>query len=144
MSYQDDIDSVLSEAQSAVNALADDVSHLSEGQEPPPPAAAPMPRAATTYSACAASLQERVGRMLKLKVPVVVRVAVRTMSIGEVMKITPGTILEFSRGIEQDLDLMANNHQIGSGVAVKVNEHFGLRLTYVGDVRNRINSLRAS
>jgi len=142
MAYQDDIDAALTEAQSAVTALATDVDKLSKPQTlaaPSIPAAAPVRPAPP-----APSLASHVQRILKLKVPVVVRLAYRRMSVGEIMKITPGTILEFSRGIEQDLDLLINNHQIGNGVAVKVSEHFGLRLTFVGNVRKRINSLMAS
>jgi flagellar motor switch/type III secretory pathway protein FliN len=141
MPYQDDIDAVLTEAQSAVSALASDVNDLSNrtpsarGSSTVAPAPIRRPLSASP---------DHMQRILKLKVPVVVRLANRTMSVAEIMKITPGTILEFSRGIEQDLDLLINNHQIGNGVAVKVNEHFGVRLTYVGDVRNRINSLKAS
>ena len=59
------------------------------------------------------------------------------------MNLGPGTILEFDRTVDQELDLMISNRQIGCGVAVKVNEHFGLRITYIGDVKERINSLGA-
>lgn len=147
MGPQSDIDAVLNEAQSAVNALADDVGQLSQGGVSPSQShpASPRPVGGPALPARAAvSSPDRLNRILRLKVPVVVRLADRTMSVSEIMKITPGTILEFARGIEEDLDLLINNHQIGNGVAVKVNEHFGLRLTYVGDVRKRIDSLMAS
>lgn len=63
------------------------------------------------------------------------------MPLCEILKIVPGTILEFDRRVDEQLDLLANKHQIGSGVAVKVNEQFGLRVTYIGDIKQRIRSL---
>jgi hypothetical protein len=36
---------------------------------------------------------------------------------------------------------MVNNQVVGEGEAVKVGENFGLRLTAVGDLSDRISSL---
>ncbi len=85
----------------------------------------------------------QLNRVLKLRVPVVVRLAQRNMSIEAIRRLGSGTILEFERTVDCELDLMVNNRQIGKGVAVKVGENFGLRLTYVGNIRERIASLGA-
>jgi len=63
------------------------------------------------------------------------------MSIGEIMRMSPGSIIEFDRPIEAVLDLLVNNVQIGTGEAIKAGEHFGLRVTHIGDLRQKINSL---
>jgi flagellar motor switch protein FliN len=150
MFSQDEIDAVLNEAQTAVSELADHVSGLvsKEGQTPPPaPVAPPSPAPVPSPPPAAAPVHlspDRLKRILKLRVPVVVRLAERPMLLSEIMKIMPGTILEFSRTVDEELDLLANNRQIGHGVAVKVNERFGLRVTYVGDVKGRLKSLTAS
>ena len=83
----------------------------------------------------------KVDRILGIQVPVVVRLAERAIPVSEVLKMSPGTILEFDRTVDMDLDLLVNNHQIGSGVAVKVNERFGLRIQKLGDLGERIRSL---
>lgn len=146
MFSQEEIDAALNDAQSAVDALTENADTLTDRSEaaavPPPPVAAYQPIGAAPRPLAASP--DSFNRILKLKVPVVVRLAERRMLLGEIMKMMPGTILEFSRTVEQDLDLLVNNHQIGSGVAVKVNERFGLRVSYVGDVRRRLNSLKAS
>jgi hypothetical protein len=36
-----------------------------------------------------------------------------------------------------------NNHQIAFGVAVKINERFGLRITRIGTPRQRLSSLQS-
>lgn len=144
MFVQDEIDGVLAQAQAAVDSLAADVGRLS-GAAPPTPADAP-PAYAPVAPAAGASSQTsgKLKRILKLQVPVVVRLTQRPMALKEIIKIAPGTILEFDRTVDSELDLLVNNQPIGSGVAVKVNERFGLRISQVGNLRQRIRSLAGS
>jgi flagellar motor switch protein FliN/FliY len=78
---------------------------------------------------------------LRLEVPVIVRLGERTMTVLEVINLVPGAIIELPKNAEAELDLLVNNKQIGTGTAVKVGENFGLRITYIGDVRQRIAAL---
>jgi flagellar motor switch protein FliN len=80
--------------------------------------------------------------VLNLEVPVIVRLGERTMSVDEVLGLVPGAIIELPKPVEAELDLLVNNKQVGNGVAVKVGENFGLRITYIGDVRERIEAMR--
>jgi flagellar motor switch protein FliN len=79
--------------------------------------------------------------VLRLEVPVIVRLGERTLTLGEVLDLAPGAIIELPKNVEDELDLLVNNKQVGTGVAVKVGENFGLRITYLGDVRERIAAL---
>lgn len=135
MFSQEEIDTALVDAQQAVDTLAEDVQAVATAPKPqsPPPAVETM--------AYVPSPSERLGRTLKLSVPLLVRLANQSMSIGEIMRIGPGTILEFNRTVASELDLMINNCQIGRGIAVKVGERFGLRITSIGNVKERIDSL---
>ncbi len=134
MFSQEEIDAVLVDAQQAVDSLADDV----QAVETAPERQSPAPVATRAF---APSPSERLERTLKLSVPLLVRLAHQSMSISEIMRIGPGTILEFNRTVACELDLMINNCQIGQGVAVKVGESFGLRITSIGNVKERIDSL---
>ncbi len=89
-------------------------------------------------------LSPKLKRVLKLRVPVVVRLAQRPIRLAEILKLTPGNILEFERTVDSSLDLMVNNQEIGSGKAVKVNERFGLRIEKIGDARQRLEQLTSS
>lgn len=164
---QEDIDAILMSAQQAVAELTAEADTASPAAAPKPavapkPAAAPKPTAAPAPAPAAVrkpggaasatatpavhrgpSEEERIRDILRIRVPVVVRLAERPMFVNEIMKIVPGKILEFTRTVNEELDLMVNNHPVGAGVAVKVNEHFGLRVSFVGDVRQRIRSLTA-
>lgn len=140
MLAQEDIDAVLADAKQAVDHLADDVSRLTGAVRPVVSSASAAP-ASPVAAAQLAPLPARLERILRLKVPVSVRLARRTMPVGEVLKFAPGTIVEFDRHVDSELDLMAGNRQIGTGVAIKYNEHFGIQVNYIGDVRQRIESL---
>ncbi len=70
--------------------------------------------------------------VLSLEVPVVVYLAERSMTTAEVMRLMPGSIIEMSKQADEDLDLYINNHAIGTGVAVKVGENFGLKISCIG------------
>lgn len=79
--------------------------------------------------------------ILRLEVPVIVRLAERQMKVADVLALVPGSIIELPKNAEDALDLMVNNKQVGLGTAAKVGENFGLRITYLGDVRSRIEAL---
>jgi len=84
-----------------------------------------------------------VKAILRLEVPVIVRLGVRTMKLSEVLALMPGSIIELPKSAGDELDLMINNKQIGCGTAVKIVENFGIRITYVGDLKNRIEAMGA-
>jgi flagellar motor switch protein FliN/FliY len=63
------------------------------------------------------------------------------MRVREVMNLAPGAILELPKPATDDLEIMVNNQPIGAGQAVKVGENFGVRVTYVGDLRERIEAM---
>ncbi len=79
--------------------------------------------------------------ILTLEVPVIVRLGDRKMTLQEVMSIAPGSILELHKNADDELDLLVNNKHLGHGRAVKVGENFGLQITYVGDLKARIEAL---
>ncbi len=81
-------------------------------------------------------------RILDLSVPVTVILADRAMPVEDILKLTVGTIIEFEVPFDSELVLQAADRPIGRGQAVKVGENFGLRITHVGPVRDRIDALR--
>src|SRR3954465_3786069 len=80
-------------------------------------------------------------RILRLEVPVIVRLAERRLSMSEVLRLGVGAIIEFSKSSEEPLELLINNKPIALGVTVKVGENFGLQITQIGDVKQVIESL---
>jgi flagellar motor switch protein FliN len=79
--------------------------------------------------------------ILTLEVPVIVRIAVRTMSLEEILSMAPGAIIELPKGADEELEILVNNKPIGTGIAVKVGENYGVRVSYIGDISQRIKAI---
>ncbi len=114
-----------------------------EGSEPEPaqsqpeaPSQPPQPGAPPVVAS-----SPEVARLLRLKVPVIVELAARRMDIGTVRSFSLGMIIEFEKSVDDPLQLLINNQPIGEGEAVKVGEHFGLRVTAMRDRSSRIRSM---
>ncbi len=125
--------------QDEINALLANATDLAEEPEtvaPDTPTASPAAKAFDTDA-----LPDDIRRMLRMRVPVIVRLAERLMRLGEIMKVSPGSIIEFNKLGDSELDLMINNRVIGHGSAVKVGEKFGLRVQSIGRVGDRIRSM---
>jgi flagellar motor switch protein FliN/FliY len=84
---------------------------------------------------------EELHRILKMQVPVIVKLAERRLQLSEIMRLGAGAIIEFSKRSDEPLELLVNNKAIAAGETVKVGENFGLRITQVGDLKSTIQSL---
>lgn len=110
----------------------------------PQPAATPTPTPDSTPQAATAPASGKTAnyeQILKLEVPVVVRLGEKHMPLREIVRFNPGSIIELPKNADSDLDLLVNNRPIARGSAVKVGENFGLRINVVGDVHERIEAL---
>ncbi len=79
--------------------------------------------------------------LLTLEVPLIVQIAERVMTVDEVTSIAPGAIIELSKPADADLEIRVNNKVIGTGTAVKVGENYGVKVSYVGDLTERITAM---
>jgi|GEM_PF-1132140 len=91
--------------------------------------------------AAGAPNDEKIRRLLRIRVPVIVQLAARRMALSIIRSLAPGSILEFDKSVDSDLELLINNRCIGAGTCVKVGEHFGLRITQIKDAAARVRSL---
>jgi flagellar motor switch protein FliN/FliY len=101
----------------------------------------PSGTAGGTNTAELSTIPPELRRLLVIEVPIIVRLGVRKMSVGEVIRFAVGAIIELQKASDEDLDLLANNLPVGRGQAVKVGENFGIRLTQVGSVKETIRKL---
>ncbi len=85
--------------------------------------------------------QQRLQRVMKLQVPVIVKLAERKIAMSEVLRLGVGAIIEFVKSSSEPLDLMVNNKAVGQGETVKVGENFGLRITRVGDPKQLLQAI---
>ena len=76
-----------------------------------------------------------------MKIPVIVKIAEKSMSISSVLKLNLGSVITFEKEAYQNVDLMVNNSTIGLGQPVKIGENFGLRIIQINDIQDTIKSL---
>lgn len=111
------------------------------GDFAPPPVAGPGNEA---VAGVRQALPVELQRLMAIEVPVIVELGRRRMTVGEVMRLSVGAIIEFHKSSNDDLDLLVNNKPIGRGQAVKVGENFGIRISTMGTVKETIKKLGAS
>ena len=92
-------------------------------------------------SAPQGSSSPELKRILRLNVPVIVKLAERKLTLSEVLRLGVGAIVEFAKSNDEPLTLMVNNKPIALGETVKVGENFGLKITQIGDVKQIIRTL---
>jgi len=87
------------------------------------------------------SAESKVKSLLALEVPVSVILAERDMQVESILAIRIGTIIEFDVLFDSELVLHAANEPIARGQAVKSGENFGIRITAVDTVAERVQAL---
>lgn len=86
-------------------------------------------------------MQPDLDRIMNIEVPIIVRLGERMMTLGEVLALAPGTIIELPNQADDELTLCVNNKAVGKGSAVKVGENFGIRISSVGDLPDRVEAM---
>lgn len=80
-------------------------------------------------------------QLLKMKVPVIVKVAEKRALLKDILKWNLGSLLLFDKDAYQLIDLMVNRSTIGRGQPVKIGEKFGLKIIEISDMADTIRSL---
>ncbi len=121
---------------------------LAEAPPPPPepaPAMAAAPLSAPSRQAPAATGpvvdSGNLDLLLDIQLPVVVRMGQTEMLMGELLKLTPGSILELNRSADAPVELLVNGKLIAKGEVVVVDGNFAFRITEIESRANRIRSL---
>ena len=84
---------------------------------------------------------EQLARVLNIRVPVVVTLARKKMRVAEVLKLGTGAIIEFDKSYTEPLELGVGNQHLGTGEAIRVGDRFGLKVSEIGPMEERIRSL---
>jgi len=131
---QSEIDALLAEAGSLAEDASDSPAGVSADDAAPAPSQGPI-------ATLAPEVERELRRILHINVPIIVCLAERTMKMSEIIRLTTGAIIEFEKSADDDLEMCINNKRIGQGQAVKVSENFGLRITDIATVRDKIAAL---
>jgi len=115
--------------------------------EPAPAAAAPAPAPRASAPAAGPSRQAsnidtgNLDLLLDIELPLMVRMGQTEMLLGELLKLTPGSILELNRAADAPVELLVNSKLIAKGEVVVVDGNFAFRITEIESTDARIRSL---
>ena len=117
---------------------------LMEVQAAPSPVAMEAPAAPPRQAPVASGPMTDAGNLdllLDIQLPVVVRMGQTEMQMGELLKLTPGSILELNRSADAPVELLVNGKLIAKGEVVVVDGNFAFRITEIDSRAARIRSL---
>jgi len=72
-------------------------------------------------------------QMLDLTVTVTAEAGRATLSLAEVLALTPGSVIELAKSIEEPLELQVNGRVVARGEVVVINDRYGIRITSLGE-----------
>ncbi len=80
--------------------------------------------------------------LLDVEIPISVEVGRAQMSLENVLKLVPGSVIALDKKAEEPVDLRVNGKLVARGEVVLVDDVYGLRVTQIIDAAGRIESLR--
>ncbi|MBM4061723.1 MAG: flagellar motor switch protein FliN [Planctomycetes bacterium] len=80
--------------------------------------------------------------LLDVEIPIAVEVGRAQMSLEDVLKLVPGSVVALDKKAEEPVDLRVNGKLVARGEVVLVDDSYGLRITQIVDAAGRIESLR--
>lgn len=133
----------LGEAEAASEAPEPELASTHEPLAPQAPAAASAPRAAASPVVPMAAPVDtgNLDLLLDIELPLMVRMGQTEMPLGDLLKLTPGSILELNRAADAPVELLVNGKQIAKGEVVVIDGNFAFRITEIESTANRLKSL---
>ncbi|MFW5750997.1 MAG: flagellar motor switch protein FliN [Planctomycetota bacterium] len=88
-----------------------------------------------------ASPQPDIDMIKDIEVTLTVELGRTDMVIEEVLKLTPGKVIELDKLAGEALDIMINDKLMARGEVVVVDDRFGIRVTAIVDPRSRVAAM---
>jgi flagellar motor switch protein FliN len=95
-------------------------------------------------SAALAGVDGGLDRLRDVPVDLVVEIGRTRMTIGEALKLSPGSVIGLNRLAGDPVNLLVNGKPIARGEVVVVDEEFGLRVTEVVSAAGPLSGPRGS
>jgi len=98
-------------------------------RRPPEPKKAAPPRGTRPPASTVEDLPLYSRSLLRIQLPVVVTLARKREPVSRIVKMGPGSIIQFEKSCEETLDMEIGGLSVATGEAVKVGDKFGLRIS---------------
>lgn len=78
------------------------------------------------------------GRVLDLRLPVVIELGRTHMLIKDIVELSPGSVIELNKLVGEPVDLFVNGKRFAQGEVVVIDENFGVRVTELVPLEQRL------
>jgi len=72
---------------------------------------------------------QSLGRVMDLRLPVVIELGRKNMLIKDIVELGPGSVIELNKLVGEPVDLFVNGKRFAQGEVVVIDENFGVRVT---------------
>ena len=76
-------------------------------------------------------MEKKITRILDIPLEVTVVIGGCSMTLNDLLKLKPGSIVELDSTSNQDIELLINGNKIAYGKTVYVDQNFGVKITEV-------------
>jgi len=80
--------------------------------------------------------------LLDVTLPVSVELGRTTMLIKDILELDRGSIIELDKLASEPVDVIVNGKKIAEGEVVMIDKHFGIRITNLVTIEERIKNVR--
>lgn len=87
-------------------------------------------------------VEQKMELVLDFPLEISVRIGDTNMSIGEIMDLSTGMIIELNRMVDENVDLLVNGKLFAKGEVLSMGEYFGIRITSIVKPVDRVEKLR--
>jgi flagellar motor switch protein FliN len=93
-------------------------------------------------AAATPALRPGLELLLDVELEASLRFGAREMTLGEILDLGPGDVVELDRQVDDPVDLIVGDKIVARGEVVLVDGNFGLRMTEVAVPKKRLESIR--
>ncbi len=86
---------------------------------------------------------ERLQLLLDVKLEISIELGRTSMLVRDILELGPSSVVELDKMAGEAVDLLINNKKLAEGEVVVVDENFGIRITHLVSMEERIKMLQA-
>jgi flagellar motor switch protein FliN/FliY len=83
-------------------------------------------------------IQEKLKKFLDLPLLIEVVVGSTALTLGEILNLSPGSVVELDNLVEEPVDIKVNGKLVAKGELVVVEEKFGVKITDIVEREERV------
>ena len=85
---------------------------------------------------------KNIDLLMDIELPIIIQIGKTELLLQDILKLTPGAIIELNKATEDPIDFLVNNKLVARGEVVVVEGNFAFRITEIVSPADRIQSLR--